>query len=572
MFLARRSLVPVVMATGMLLLLTVAGPTATKGDTIPLAEVGRDTPATVFRDPVGEHLYKLAFAPGEKMVAVGCYEQPVRLLDVTTGKELRRLNHLSIHGFAFSPDGKYLATADHYHDPDRISLWNPANGASLRPVKMEPGEAVHHIHFLDAGTLAAVTRNKQGVCVRLWDVNASKERRRFAVPDIGDAIGNLPWPCAFSADHKTFVTAVGRGVIHLFDVASGKEVKKLVAKKKAAVPGTILALVLSPDGSKLATAEQWSLTVPRGPAAPGAAMAPGPAFRRRPPPPWPRDANTTRHFVGISLWDLVNGQELSHWEAEAGYSLTFSPDGRTLASRGTSTLVLWETASGKERHRVTESRIWSGPKFAIFFQGGKKVVWNEGDGQGRVYDMTGVMRDGQARTVELTQLERDRLWDELAGGDASKAFRAVQALSAAPGQSVPLIRERLPRIQGSLDEKRLAQLLADLDDKRFAVREKAERELELFGSRAEPALRKVLSESPSLEVRRRIEKILPKLDGKIHPELLRVVRSLEVLENVGSAEAREVLQSLAKGDDLFGRATEAKRTLERLRSRAGRER
>src|SRR5262249_32575691 len=62
MFLARRSLVPVVMATGMLLL-TVAGPNATKGDTIPLAEVGRDTPATGFRDPVGEHLYKVAFAP-----------------------------------------------------------------------------------------------------------------------------------------------------------------------------------------------------------------------------------------------------------------------------------------------------------------------------------------------------------------------------------------------------------------------------------------------------------------------------------------------------------------------------
>src|SRR5262249_33641966 len=379
MFLARRNLVPVVMATGMLLLLTVAGPNATKGDTIPLAEVGRDTPATGFRDPVGEHLYKVAFAPGEKIVAVGCYEQPVRLLDVATGKELRRLDHQSIHGFAFSPDGKYLATADYYHDSDRICLWNPANGASHRPVKMEASEQVKHIHFLDAGTLAAVTRNKQGVCVRLWDVKASKERRRFSVPDIADAYGNLHWPCAFSADGKLFVTAVGRGVIHLFDVATGKEVKKLVAKKKEAVPGTILAMALSPDGSKLATAEQWSLTVPQGPAVPGAAMAPAAAFRRRPPPPFPKDTNPTKHFIGICLWDLVNGQELSHWEAEGGYSLSFSPDGRTLASRGTSTLILWETASGKERHRVTESTRWSGPKFAIFFQGGKKVVWNQGD-------------------------------------------------------------------------------------------------------------------------------------------------------------------------------------------------
>ena len=150
MFLARRSLTPAAMATGMLLIITVASPATLKGDTIPLVEVGRDTPTTAFRDPVGTHLYKVAFAPGDKLVAVGCYEQPVRLLDVATGREMRRLNHQSAHGLTFSPDGKYLATADYYHNPYQISLWDPATGASLHRVKMEANEEVKHIHFLSA--------------------------------------------------------------------------------------------------------------------------------------------------------------------------------------------------------------------------------------------------------------------------------------------------------------------------------------------------------------------------------------------------------------------------------------
>jgi integrase len=51
-------------------------------------------------------------------------------------------------------------------------------------------------------------------------------------------------------------------------------------------------------------------------------------------------------------------------------------------------------------------------------------------------------------------------WDELASGDAAAAYRAVCALTAAPGQALPLLRERLAKAW-AVDEKQVARWLAD---------------------------------------------------------------------------------------------------------------
>src|SRR5205807_2071985 len=81
-------------------------------------------------------------------------------------------------------------------------------------------------------------------------------------------------------------------------------------------------------------------------------------------------------------------------------------------------------------------------------------------------------------------------------------------------------------------------------DRKFAVRESAERELLTFGSVAGPALRRGLSRGPTLEARRRIEGLLKRLSVPT-PEQLRERRAVRVLEAAGRPEARRVLERLA---------------------------
>ena len=109
-----------------------------------------------------------------------------------------------------------------------------------------------------------------------------------------------------------------------------------------------------------------------------------------------------------------------------------------------------------------------------------------------------------------------------------------------------VIRERLQGTDLSSAEE-LENWLADLDSDRFAVRQKASRELVKLGKMAESALRRLLGGRPSLEVRRRAEELLARREKEeISPEPLRVRRGVRVLESVGTPEARRLLEELSR--------------------------
>jgi hypothetical protein len=86
-----------------------------------------------------------------------------------------------------------------------------------------------------------------------------------------------------------------------------------------------------------------------------------------------------------------------------------------------------------------------------------------------------------------------------------------------------------------------------------------------LGELAEPALRTGLEGKPSLEVRRRVEQLLKRLEEQLPtPERLRTLRAIAVLEKIGTAEACELLRSLAEGAAGAGPTREAKSALRRL--------
>src|SRR5262249_5440730 len=156
--------------------------------------------------------------------------------------------------------------------------------------------------------------------------------------------------------------------------------------------------------------------------------------------------------------------------------------------------------------------------------------------------------EGENFAATLKAEEAEAFWQALADKDAARANRALASLTAAPAQAVPLIKECVRAAGKALSAERMARLIAELDDDSFKVRERAARELAEAGPDAADALRADLTKAPSLEKRRRLEELLARLSKGVELKRLRCLRALEVLERIGTAEAKDALRGLAEKD------------------------
>jgi HEAT repeat protein len=141
-------------------------------------------------------------------------------------------------------------------------------------------------------------------------------------------------------------------------------------------------------------------------------------------------------------------------------------------------------------------------------------------------------------------------------------------MAAVPEEAIPFLKERLRRVAAV--EERVRPLLAGLDDDDFDVREKASRELQAAGPEAALPLQLALQGSPSPEVRTRIEKLLGKmktLPGAQGVQPRSVSLALAVLEEIGTPNARQVLEELSRGPAGSMVTREAGAALERLANR-----
>jgi hypothetical protein len=267
----------------------------------------------------------------------------------------------------------------------------------------------------------------------------------------------------------------------------------------------------------------------------------------------------------VRLWDLTTGKEL--WRAAGHQSwvrfVAFSTDGKTLASGGGDGSVrLWETATGKERGRFDGHR--HSIACGAFAPGDRLLATGSADTTVLVWDLSGEPVAGFRGPLATEAM--NSLWAELAGDDARAAYQAIWKLAGDPVRSVPFLKQHL-RATPMADAKRAAALIADLDSRQFAVRDRAARMLEGFGESAEPLLRQALKDPTSAEVGRQLERLLARLKV-MTPDRLRMVRAVEALERIASAEARQLLEDLAEGVPAARQTQEAKAAVERLARRA----
>jgi WD40 repeat protein len=244
----------------------------------------------------------------------------------------------------------------------------------------------------------------------------------------------------------------------------------------------------------------------------------------------------------IHLWQSQTGRLLGAWDTETNWisQLALTRDGRTLVTgHSDGSVRLWEVLTGKGR------TCFQGPRVSVrvvaISRDGRRVASGGEDTTILVWDATGGARPDVALSAEQLRT----LWRELNSMDAGRAYRALWRMALSPKQALPFLTEKL-RPVAPLDatgQKRVDRLVTALDSEVFTVRQQAEAELEKMGWKVESALCKALESKPSLEVRKRIEKVLEKLAS----ERLRIVRALEAIEHMNTPEARQLLDSLAKG-------------------------
>ena len=117
----------------------------------------------------------------------------------------------------------------------------------------------------------------------------------------------------------------------------------------------------------------------------------------------------------------------------------------------------------------------------------------------------------------------------------------------APQEVLVLIKEQV-KPAPPLDMKRVQELIAELDSDQFKVRQQANAELTKLGERVVPAIDKVLATNVPLETKNRLEGVRKQLAGiSMQGERLRAYRAVEILERIGTAQSRQLLQELADG-------------------------
>jgi hypothetical protein len=243
-----------------------------------------------------------------------------------------------------------------------------------------------------------------------------------------------------------------------------------------------------------------------------------------------------------------------------------APDGRTAATlTGDGKLYYWDCDTGKvlvERHGVpVNSRL------AAFSPDGKALATAGADSGALLWDVPGPDAEGRPAFKALTAESAAELWKDVSSEDAPRAWQAILTLAASPKEAVPFVQKQL-KPTAAPDAKQIAKWIADLDAEAFQEREDATEALVRAGKAAEEAVKKALANKPSAEAKQRLEFIVSKMSGTLGPNMeeVRATRAVEVLEKIGTPEARQVLEEVAKGAE--GHLTaEARSALARLKAR-----
>lgn len=479
-------------------------------------------------------------------VAVGTF---LRLFDLDTGKEKRtEAGHPeAVAALAFSPDGGQLLTAT-YHSA--ALLWDVAAARFLREFPFIPPKKddkkqpdflglrlddklrVLRVAFAPDGKTAAGL--VLGQPLQRWEAATGKPLPPW--PNAPRAVASF----AFAPNGKS-LAIVGPGGVRLVQPMTGKELRTLIPAGKGKFNPDVEAEVhgvatFTPDGRTLLASTPQDHTL-------------GLLIQGYETATWQRRLRVlathalspkekegilslllagldlhvlaqavspdgkhlaTASYTGIKLWDARGGRAERHFGGLEVLPTTviFSPDSRwLLAGRQDGGIRVWEAATGTVLHDLPahESAVTA----LAFSPDGKRLASGSADTTALLWDWP-MLRQQVLAAQRARPAELEPQWQALAGTDARKAYGALLALAAQPGPTVAFLKARL-----------------------------------------KPA-------AP--------EKVATPLDDPVPAgPLLQALRAVEVLERIGTAEARQLLEGLAAGAAGNRLTVEAAGALRRLK-------
>ena len=215
----------------------------------------------------------------------------IRLWDLGRRQVIRDLGPISaaVRSLAFSPDGVTVASG--WKD-GRVRLWNVTTGSITATLEGQRGFSAPLAFSPDGATLAAVLSDST---VTLWSLETETES---AVLRHDSLVSHV----AFSPDGATLASATWNSQVHLWDPATGAYL--------AALEGHgdwVNGVAFSPDGTTLAASGSGGL---------------------------------------VKLWDVMARRAVATLDNTAIVrSMTFSPDGATLACASEGVAKLWDTGT-----------------------------------------------------------------------------------------------------------------------------------------------------------------------------------------------------------------------------------
>ena len=272
---------------------------------------------------------------------------------------IARLGKGKINDVKFSPDGNRLAVATD------IGIWiyDAHTGAEVALIKVQPRgiQTAYTIAFAPDSKTLAVGNWILGGAVELWDT-ATRERLAILKENIG-SVKKLE----FSADGTMLVCAswAKRVEYYMWEVATGREILHFT-KKQDVILANKGALVLSQNphlvaSTNMDTVRIWDVATEElrhtleGDRDTGVL-----AFS-------PDGKTLTGANMTIRLWATETGNELSKFDGHTHTvdAITFSPDGRILASGDSSgKIMLWRLDAHNRKSAL--------PRLLRAFTGGKQ--------------------------------------------------------------------------------------------------------------------------------------------------------------------------------------------------------